>query len=315
MCRSRAAEHRKHRALNDAAGKTDIHRVHIGPLDKFGTYRLADRQKCRRCDEDVDAARPGRKRVEEAIDVGFAGHVQCVSSASRSLRSLLRFIGRAVDHDGMRGATNASAVARPMPRAPPVMTATCPSSENGRVCWARVVLPVRLLAFPATLSESVARASSVSNEGFRQPAPSVLKSIMGSTRSTRHETPPVSSLRTAAAAAPPFARAPARLDYPARPVRVIVTYAPGGQTDVAARLICGKISEQLAGNFYVENIVGGAGNAGMDRPPAPHPTATRCWPPSAPRHQPGPVRAIPYDPSMISIRCRLPSPRPWVRGQ
>jgi tripartite-type tricarboxylate transporter receptor subunit TctC len=68
---------------------------------------------------------------------------------------------------------------------------------------------------------------------------------------------------TAAAAASLLARRACALDYPARPVRVIVTYAPGGQTDVAARLVCGKISEQLGRQFYVENIVGGAGNVGM----------------------------------------------------
>ncbi len=67
----------------------------------------------------------------------------------------------------------------------------------------------------------------------------------------------------AAAAAPILSRRALALDYPARPVRVIVTYAPGGQTDVAARLICGKMSEQLGKQFYVENIVGGSGNVGM----------------------------------------------------
>src|SRR5215467_11202527 len=51
--------------------------------------------------------------------------------------------------------------------------------------------------------------------------------------------------------------------YPNRPVRVIVPFAPGGVTDVVARLISGKISEQLGKQFYVENIVGGSGNAGM----------------------------------------------------
>jgi tripartite-type tricarboxylate transporter receptor subunit TctC len=67
----------------------------------------------------------------------------------------------------------------------------------------------------------------------------------------------------AAAAAPFIARRARALDYPTRPVRVIVTYAPGGQTDVAARLICGKVGERLGRQFYVENIVGGSGNAGM----------------------------------------------------
>jgi tripartite-type tricarboxylate transporter receptor subunit TctC len=67
----------------------------------------------------------------------------------------------------------------------------------------------------------------------------------------------------AAAAAPLIARRARALDYPTRPVRVIVTYAPGGQTDVAARVICGKVGEQLGRQFYVENIVGGSGNVGM----------------------------------------------------
>jgi tripartite-type tricarboxylate transporter receptor subunit TctC len=51
--------------------------------------------------------------------------------------------------------------------------------------------------------------------------------------------------------------------YPNRPVRVIVPFAPGGVTDVVARLIAGKVSEQLGRQFYVENIVGGSGNVGM----------------------------------------------------
>ena len=51
--------------------------------------------------------------------------------------------------------------------------------------------------------------------------------------------------------------------YPNRPVRVIVPFAPGGLTDVVARLISGRISEQLGKQFYVENIVGGSGNVGM----------------------------------------------------
>src|SRR5499427_8889244 len=51
--------------------------------------------------------------------------------------------------------------------------------------------------------------------------------------------------------------------YPSRPVRVVVPFAPGGITDVAARLITGKVGEQLGKQFYVENIVGGSGNVGM----------------------------------------------------
>jgi tripartite-type tricarboxylate transporter receptor subunit TctC len=51
--------------------------------------------------------------------------------------------------------------------------------------------------------------------------------------------------------------------YPARPVRVIVAYAPGGLTDVFARLVAQKLSERLGKQFYVENVAGGSGNIGM----------------------------------------------------
>jgi tripartite-type tricarboxylate transporter receptor subunit TctC len=67
----------------------------------------------------------------------------------------------------------------------------------------------------------------------------------------------------AAVATPALPRLAAALDYPSRPVRVIVPFAPGGVTDVVARLISGKIGEQLGKQFYVENIVGGSGNVGM----------------------------------------------------
>jgi tripartite-type tricarboxylate transporter receptor subunit TctC len=53
--------------------------------------------------------------------------------------------------------------------------------------------------------------------------------------------------------------------YPARPVRVIVPYAPGGQTDVVARLVSQKLSEQLGRNFYIENAAGAGGSIGATR--------------------------------------------------
>ena len=50
--------------------------------------------------------------------------------------------------------------------------------------------------------------------------------------------------------------------YPARPVRIIVPYAPGGPNDTVARIIAAKLSERWAQAFYVENIPAGAGNVG-----------------------------------------------------
>jgi tripartite-type tricarboxylate transporter receptor subunit TctC len=51
-------------------------------------------------------------------------------------------------------------------------------------------------------------------------------------------------------------------EYPARPVRMIVPFAPGGPTDVCARLIAQRLSDQLGKQFYVENIPGASGNIG-----------------------------------------------------
>jgi tripartite-type tricarboxylate transporter receptor subunit TctC len=61
-------------------------------------------------------------------------------------------------------------------------------------------------------------------------------------------------------AAPSIARADT---YPTRPVKVIVPFAPGGQTDVIARFIAQALSEHLGQQFVVENKSGAGGNIGM----------------------------------------------------
>lgn len=51
--------------------------------------------------------------------------------------------------------------------------------------------------------------------------------------------------------------------YPDRAVKVIVPFAAGGPTDVMARLISQKLSENLKQQFYVEDHAGAGGNIGM----------------------------------------------------
>src|SRR5436305_8538402 len=50
--------------------------------------------------------------------------------------------------------------------------------------------------------------------------------------------------------------------YPARSVRMVVPFAPGGPTDSFARLIVQKLSEQLGKQFYIENVGGASGSIG-----------------------------------------------------
>ena len=52
----------------------------------------------------------------------------------------------------------------------------------------------------------------------------------------------------------------AALDYPTRPVRWIVGYAPAGATDILARLLGQWLSERLGQQFVVENRPGAASN-------------------------------------------------------
>ena len=45
-------------------------------------------------------------------------------------------------------------------------------------------------------------------------------------------------------------------------MKVIVGFAPGGPTDLVARLISKELSAQTGQNFFVENISGAGGNVG-----------------------------------------------------
>ncbi|MDB5923250.1 MAG: hypothetical protein JWN13_2186 [Betaproteobacteria bacterium] len=53
-------------------------------------------------------------------------------------------------------------------------------------------------------------------------------------------------------------------NYPSRPVRVIVPYAPGGGADVIARVISQKLSETLGQPIVVDNRAGGGGTIGSE---------------------------------------------------
>ena len=70
-------------------------------------------------------------------------------------------------------------------------------------------------------------------------------------------------LRLAAAAAvvPVAARAQS---YPARPVRLIVGFPPGGSADIVTRLVAQALSERLGQPFIVDNRAGAGSNIGAE---------------------------------------------------
>src|SRR5262245_10354232 len=71
-------------------------------------------------------------------------------------------------------------------------------------------------------------------------------------------------LAAGAAALPAVSRFAWAQAYPTRPVRVIVPFAPGGNSDITARLLGQWLSEQLGQPFVVESRPGAAGNIGTE---------------------------------------------------
>src|SRR5260221_3265849 len=71
-------------------------------------------------------------------------------------------------------------------------------------------------------------------------------------------------LTAGAAALPAVSRFAWAQSYPSRPVRVIVPFAPAGDTDLVARLIGQWLSERLGQPFIIDNRPGAGTNIGTE---------------------------------------------------
>jgi tripartite-type tricarboxylate transporter receptor subunit TctC len=69
-------------------------------------------------------------------------------------------------------------------------------------------------------------------------------------------------LAAGGAAVPVLSDMAAAQAWPARPVRLIVPFPPGGMTDIFARIAAQKLSEHFGKQFYIENVAGATGNVG-----------------------------------------------------
>jgi tripartite-type tricarboxylate transporter receptor subunit TctC len=104
-------------------------------------------------------------------------------------------------------------------------------------------------------------------------------------------------LAAGAATLPAMPRIARAQSYPSRPVRVIVTFAPGGTVDIFARLAAQKLSEHFGRQFYVENIVGASGNIGTGQAARAAPDGhTLLFAFSSHVINPSLFEKIPYDP-------------------
>ena len=69
-------------------------------------------------------------------------------------------------------------------------------------------------------------------------------------------------LFAALAAACGFAQAQG--NYPAKPIRFIVPFPPGGGTDIVSRLVANKLSDTLGWRIVIDNRAGAGGSIGME---------------------------------------------------
>ena len=67
------------------------------------------------------------------------------------------------------------------------------------------------------------------------------------------------------AASAPLASVCAQTAYPARPIKLVVGYAPGGSVDMAARVVADILTAKLGGTVVVDNVSGAAGVVAAQR--------------------------------------------------
>jgi len=72
-------------------------------------------------------------------------------------------------------------------------------------------------------------------------------------------------LAAGAAALPAISPVAWAQTYPARPITIVVPYAPGGPTDVIARILAERMRASLAQTVIVENVTGANGTIGVGR--------------------------------------------------
>ena len=104
----------------------------------------------------------------------------------------------------------------------------------------------------------------------------------------------------------------ANAQYPAKPIRMIVTYPPGGGADTMARIIAPKLSERLGQQVVVENKAGASGQIGADLvAKSPADGYTILLDATAYSVNPSLYPKLPYDPikdfAPITILVRVPN--------
>jgi tripartite-type tricarboxylate transporter receptor subunit TctC len=103
-----------------------------------------------------------------------------------------------------------------------------------------------------------------------------------------------------------------RSDYPSKPIRVIVAFAPGGSADITARAVGQKMSELLGQPVVVDNRSGASGIIGSELAARAAPDGHTLLEATMTTHGIGPnlYQKLPYDPiksfEPIALMVRIP---------
>ena len=62
-----------------------------------------------------------------------------------------------------------------------------------------------------------------------------------------------------------FSKTPYAQEYPNKPIKVVIPFAPGGPSDIIGRLLVQKLSENLGKPFFIENKPGAGSNIGIQQ--------------------------------------------------
>jgi tripartite-type tricarboxylate transporter receptor subunit TctC len=108
---------------------------------------------------------------------------------------------------------------------------------------------------------------------------------------------------------------PARAqDYPARPVTIVNPFAPGGGTDLLARMLASKLEQRLGKSFLIENKTGAGSIIAASHVQKSHPDGYTLLMAPAPTMVVNPAlyKSLPYDPQADFIPLALIAQTPFV---
>jgi tripartite-type tricarboxylate transporter receptor subunit TctC len=106
----------------------------------------------------------------------------------------------------------------------------------------------------------------------------------------------------------------AQSDYPNRPVRLVVGFAPGGSTDIVARIVAQKLGEKIGQPVVVENKAGAGGTIGADSVAKAPPDGYTLTLGTTSTHAiaPGAYSKLPYDPVKDFTHVSLVAITPYL---